>query len=317
MATVAKRDQQKAASNTVLLDGNSLTLEDVERVANGLAKVALSQEGIKQLRDSRAVVERIVAEKQVVYGITTGFGKFKDVRIPSEDTERLQHNLLLSHAAGVGAPFDKQITRAVMLLRTNALAKGFSGVRVEVVQLLLDMLNAGIHPVIPCQGSLGASGDLAPLSHLALALIGKGTCELDGKVVSSSEALKAKSLNSIQLQAKEGLALINGTQVMAALGTIVVLEAERLAKVADICGAMTIEAVLGSKQPFLEQIQQIRPHPGQILAARNLIRLLADSQLMESHVNCPMVQDAYSLRCMPQFTAHRDRLSATLAWFSK
>jgi len=300
MATTTKSVDRKTAPKPVLLNGNDLTLEEVELVASGGATVSLAPAGTTQLLASRAVVDRILDEKQIVYGITTGFGKFKDVNISREDTQLLQHNLLLSHSAGVGEPFSREITRAIMLLRANALVKGFSGIRVEVVQLLLDMLNHGVHPVVPCQGSVGASGDLAPLAHLALSLIGKGEAELDGKIRPSGKALQEKGLKPVSLQAKEGLALINGTQVMAALGTLIVLEAERLAKTADILGAMSTEALLGSRQPFHQAIQEIRPHPGQIASGRNLWHLLENSTLMHSHANCPMVQDAYSLRCMPQ-----------------
>ena len=187
-----------------------------------------------------------------------------------------------------------------MLLRANALAKGFSGIRPQVVELLLEVLNRSIHPIIPCQGSVGASGDLAPLAHLALVLVGAGEAEVDGEIVSGSVALKKKSLEPVALQAKEGLALTNGTQAMTALGALIVLEAERLAKLADIAGAMSLEAMLGSSKAFAASIQLTRPHPGQIASAHNLRRLVEGSTLMESHANCPMVQDAYSLRCMPQ-----------------
>jgi histidine ammonia-lyase len=282
------------------LDGNTLTLEDVERVAMADAPVELSETAKEQLESSRAVVERILQERRVVYGITTGFGKFKDVYIAPEDSVALQRNFMFSHAAGVGHPFDKRTTRAIMLLRANALAKGFSGIRTEVVQLLVDMLNRGVHPVIPCQGSVGASGDLAPLAHLGLVIIGEGRAEVGGKILPGEKALAAKSLQPSVLQAKEGLALTNGTQAMTALGTLIVLEAQRLAKVADIAGAMSLEAMLGSRKAFSDNIQNVRPHPGQIASARNLRVLVDGSTLMESHANCPMVQDAYSLRCMPQ-----------------
>jgi histidine ammonia-lyase len=284
----------------LLLDGHSLTLEDVEEVAQGLLDVKLSDKARQQLESSRSVVERILSEGRVVYGITTGFGKFKDVNIAPKDSSLLQRKLLLSHAAGVGDAFDSQTVRAITLLRANALAKGYSGIRTAVVELLLAMLKERIHPIVPEQGSLGASGDLAPLAHLALVLIGEGRAEVDGHVLSGREALSIRGLEPIELAAKEGLALLNGTQVMAALGTLVVLEAERLAKVADIVGAMSLEAQLGSKKPFAEEIQATRPHPGQIASAGNLRRLLEESTLMESHVGCKMVQDAYSLRCMPQ-----------------
>lgn len=290
----------QVALENLLIDGHSLTLEDVALVSEGSLSVRLSDKAHEQLSKSRAVVEGFLTKEEVVYGITTGFGKFKDIFIKPEDSSRLQRNLLLSHAAGVGAPFDRKSVRAIMLLRANALAKGFSGIRGEVVDLLVKMLNSGVHPVIPQQGSLGASGDLAPLAHLALVLIGEGEAELDGKRHKGSQALARASLNHIDLKAKEGLALINGTQVMSGVGSLVLIEAEALAKVADIVGAMSLEAQLGSEKPFAKEIQNVRPHKGQEESAGNLRRLLVGSDLMESHKDCPLVQDAYSLRCMPQ-----------------
>jgi histidine ammonia-lyase len=285
---------------TLYIDGNSLRLEDVERVARQESTVKLSDSAVGQLKSSRAAVEKLVESGAAIYGVTTGFGKFKDVHIKPEDSRKLQRNLLLSHAAGTGPCFDSSIVRAVLLLRANALAKGFSGIRTEVVELLLDCLNKGVHPCVPEQGSLGASGDLAPLAHLALVLIGEGEAQYNGKTSPGAEALRAAGLKPVALEAKEGLALTNGTQIMSAIGSLLVLEAERLAKVADIIGAMSLEAQLGSVRAFNERIHDVRPHPGQITTARNLRELLKDSEIMESHKNCPMVQDAYSLRCMPQ-----------------
>ena len=290
----------KPSAATLQIDGHRLTLEDVDRVARGSANVKLSAMATEQLSKSRAVVEKFLHEGAVVYGITTGFGKFKDVVIKKEDASQLQRNLLLSHAAGVGPSFDEPTVRAIMLLRANALAKGYSGIRIEVVDLLLDMLNRGVHPLVPEKGSLGASGDLAPLSHLALVLIGEGEAIFEGKRMSGAEALKKAKLTPIELSAKEGLALVNGTQMMSAVGTLTLLQAEKLAKVADIIGAMSLEAHLGSEKPFAEVIQQVRPHRGQAKAAANLRRLLAESELIKSHTGCTRVQDAYSLRCMPQ-----------------
>lgn len=285
---------------TLLIDGNNLQLQDVERVALQQTTVKLSDSALGQLNSSREVVEKIVHSGQAIYGVTTGFGKFKDVHIKAEDSRKLQRNLLLSHAAGTGCDFDTPVVRSILLLRANALAKGHSGIRTEVVQLLLDCLNKGVHPRVPEQGSLGASGDLAPLAHLALVLIGEGEAEYNGKLLSGADALKQAGLAPVSLEAKEGLALTNGTQVMSSLGTLIVLEAERLAKIADIIGAMSLEGQLGSVRAFNAQIHDVRPHPGQIASADNLRRLLADSQIVASHANCPMVQDAYSLRCMPQ-----------------
>jgi histidine ammonia-lyase len=290
----------KATNITLLIDGHSVTLEDVERVAKYNQPVALSDLAKEQITRSRAVIEKVLTENRVVYGVTTGFGKFKDVYIAPEDSIKLQRNFLLSHAAGVGPAFDRQIVRAITLLRANALAKGYSGIRQEVVQLLLDFLNHGIHPTVPEQGSVGASGDLAPLAHLSLVLIGEGEAEVDGKLLSGREALMAKKLAPVTLLAKEGLALTNGTQVMSAIGALVVLQAERLAKMADIVGAMSLEAQMGSEKAFSELVHNVRPHPGQIASARNLRAILRDSAVMLSHADCPLVQDAYSLRCMPQ-----------------
>lgn len=285
---------------TLFIDGNTLQLEDVERVALRQSTVTLSESALGQLQQSRLVIENIVESGEAIYGVTTGFGKFKDIHIKAEDSRKLQRNLLLSHACGTGSSFDQPMVRAMLLLRANALAKGFSGIRTEVVQLLLDCLNKGVHPRVPEQGSLGASGDLAPLSHLALVLIGEGEAEFNGKSMTGGEALTAAGLKPVVLEAKEGLALTNGTQLMSALGTLIILEAERLAKIADVIGAMALEAQLGSVRAFNERIHEIRPHPGQIISAQNLRTLLKDSGIIASHATCPMVQDAYSLRCMPQ-----------------
>jgi len=285
---------------TLLIDGNGLSLDDVSSVASGKRQVDLSEQAVRQIAESRKIVEELLANRSVVYGITTGFGKFKDVYIPPEDSVKLQKNFLLSHAVGVGPALSVPETRATMLLRANALAKGFSGVRKRVVRLLLDMLNQGVHPVIPEQGSVGASGDLAPLAHLALVLIGEGEADYKGKVYDGREALTRAGLKPVILQAKEGLALTNGTQVMTAIGSLVLRDALALTKVADIIGAMTLEALLGTKKAFDSQVHSIRPHSGQVASASNLRLLLSDSDLMESHKNCGMVQDAYSLRCMPQ-----------------
>jgi histidine ammonia-lyase len=286
--------------STLLIDGNSLSLEDLKPVLERTVNVALSDSARQQLASSRQLVEQILSSGQAVYAITTGFGKFKDVRIAPEDSHKLQRNLILSHSAGVGPRFDQAVVRLAVLLRANALAKGYSGIRTEVVDLLLGCLNNGVHPMIPEQGSLGASGDLAPLAHMALVLIGEGEAELNGRVLKGHDALSAVGLEPVTLEAKEGLALINGTQIMAAIASLVLLEAEHLAKLADIIGAMSLEAQLGSPRPFDEAVHRVRPHPGQIESASNLRTLLANSGFVESHKDCPLVQDAYSLRCMPQ-----------------
>jgi histidine ammonia-lyase len=295
---VSKSNDKKQSA--LQIDGHSLELADIEDVAKNNRPVELSELAKQQLSSSRAVVEKLLSERKIVYGITTGFGKFKDVYIAPEDTVKLQRNFLLSHSVGVGKPFDERTVRALMLLRANALAKGFSGIRESVVQQLLSLLNRGVHPIVPEQGSVGASGDLAPLAHLALVLVGQGEAIVDGRRMTGREALKLAGLENVTLQAKEGLALTNGTQAMSAIGALVVTEAERLAKMADIIGAMSLEAQLGSNRAFSELIHNTRPHPGQLKSASNLRKLLQDSEVMESHSDCLMVQDAYSLRCMPQ-----------------
>lgn len=297
MSKAAPSDKELS---TFYIDGNSLTLEDLEPIVRRTVSVQLSEAARAQVSSSRQLVEQILASGQAVYAITTGFGKFKDVRINPEDSHKLQRNLILSHSAGVGRRFDQAVVRLAVLLRANALAKGYSGVRTEVLDLLLNCLNRGVHPLIPEQGSLGASGDLAPLAHMALVLIGEGEAEVCGKVLKGADALASVGLEPVTLQAKEGLALINGTQIMAAIASLVLLEAEQLAKAADIIGAMSLEAQLGSPRPFDAEVHRVRPHPGQIESAANLRALLSNSGFVESHKDCPLVQDAYSLRCMPQ-----------------
>lgn len=300
----------------ILLDGESLELETVLKVARERVPVRLSEEARARVQESRDYVERLLRENRVVYGITTGFGFFKERRIGPEMVEELQRNLLVSHAAGVGEPFPTEVVRAMLLLRANALAKGYSGVRVETLQLLIEMLNRGVHPVVPSQGSVGASGDLAPLSHLALVLIGEGEAELSWRIMPGAQALHEAGLEPVHLGAKEGLALINGTQAMTALGVLTLARARNLAKIADIACAMTLEATLGSRQAFLPYFHALRPHPGQLASARNLYRLTENSEIIASHVDCERVQDAYSLRCAPQVHgASRDALTYALGVF--
>ena len=300
MAAVGGKGNRLA--QPVQIDGDSLSLEDVERVARQPATVVEMSRGVadRMLR-SRAVVERAVASGGAVYGVTTGFGRLADVAIPRDQLEALQLNLLRSHACGVGPPFSREETRAVMLLRANVLAKGFSGVRPELVQLLVDMLSRGVHPVIPEQGSVGASGDLAPLSHLALALVGEGEAELGGERLSGGEALARAGLAPVRLRAKEGLALNNGTQVMTGVGALVLLGAERLVEAAEVIGAMTLDALRGTPDAFHPALQRARPQAGQAISAERLRALLAGSEIRESHrLGDPRVQDAYAVRCMPQ-----------------
>jgi histidine ammonia-lyase len=259
---------------------------------------------------ARAVVDDVVSRGHVIYGVTTGFGNFADVVIPADRLRELQLNLVRSHSAGVGELLGEAETRALMLLRANVLAKGFSGVRVETLDLLVAMLNRGIHPIIPSQGSVGASGDLAPLAHLALALVAEGSCVHAGRILPAAEALAAVDLAPVVLEAKEGLALINGTQLMTALTGLALAEAWRIVRTADVLGALTLDALKGTDVAFDPRIHAARPHPGQGASARNLSKLLAGSPIRESHRDCGKVQDAYSLRCIPQVHgATRDALA--------
>lgn len=303
---------EKTLSNPtpIPVNGRDLTIYDVFLVARKRSPVFIPATCTAAMRRSRSVVEKMLSQDQVVYGITTGFGYMKDRKISQHEVELLQRNLIMSHAAGVGEPFSTPVARAMMLLRINALVKGFSGIRPEVVDLLVEMLNRGVHPLIPSQGSVGASGDLSPLSHLALVLIGLGKAEYRGLVLSGSDALEAAGLQPIELSAKEGLALINGTQAMGAMGCLALEQGRMLAKIADIAAACSVEALMGSNAPFQSAVHMLRPHPGQMAAARNLMRLTANSELMASHRDCGMVQDAYSLRCAPQVHgATRDALA--------
>ncbi|GAO05268.1 histidine ammonia-lyase [Anaeromyxobacter sp. PSR-1] len=294
---------------TLLLDGETLTLEQVRAVATGAARAALAPAARERVRRSRALVDARLEDGEAHYGINTGFGTLAEVRIPRADLERLQRNLVLSHAAGVGAPLPLAEARALVLLRANVLAKGVSGIRERTLDLLLAMLERGVVPVVPERGSVGASGDLAPLAHLALVLIGDGEAFLAPPGAAGAperlpggEALRRAGLEPVVLQPKEGLALVNGTQAMAAVGTLALLRAERLAALADLAGAMTLEGLLGSHRPFAPEIQAARGQPGQIAAAAHLRALLAGSELNASHQGpgCHKVQDPYSLRCMPQ-----------------
>lgn len=283
------------------LAGQSLTLEQIDAVAHGNLPVTLSPAALEGIDAARRVVEEIIAAGRVVYGINTGFGKLADVRIADGDLRELQANLVRSHACGVGPALSIEETRAMLLLRANVLAKGFSGARRKVVDTLLAMLERGVHPVIPEKGSVGASGDLAPLAHLALVVMGEGEAIYRGEQLPGGEAMQRAGITPVQLAAKEGLALLNGTQAMASIGGLALLRAHRLARTADVAGAMTLEALLGTPVAFDERIHAVRPHPGQIEVARHLRELLTDSEIRESHkLDDERVQDAYSLRCMPQ-----------------
>ncbi|MCX6141514.1 MAG: histidine ammonia-lyase [Candidatus Kapabacteria bacterium] len=297
---------------TLQLDGSTLTIEALARASyNWELKVALAPEARIRVAASRAAVERWIAESRVVYGMTTGFGEFSNVFIPQEDVERLQENLIISHSAGMGELLPPEIVRAMMVLRINALAKGFSGIRESTLDTLIAMVNAGIVPAIPGQGSVGSSGDLAPLSHLALSLIGRGECVVDGKRVPSASVLAQHGITPVRLAAKEGLALINGTQMMCAYGALTIHRSRNIAALADIVGALSTDALRGTDNAFDERLHLTRPHPGQLLSAKNLRTLLKGSAIRESHrAGDAKVQDAYSLRCMPQVHgASRDTIT--------
>src|SRR5207237_7897497 len=296
---------------TTALTGDDLVVEDVWAVAVGGAHAALADGARERMRRARELVERAAhGTREHTYGINTGFGRFVSKTIPEELTAELQLRLLRSHAAGVGEPYPDEIVRAAMLLRANALAKGYSGARVETVELLVECLNRGVLPHVPSRGSVGASGDLAPLAHLALPLIGEGVAWVDGELLPGAEALARAGLEPLVLQAKEGLSLVNGTQFMAAVGSLGLARAKRLAKTADLACALSLEALQGSRASFLPQIHAARPLPGQVDSAANVLELLAESAIIESHRWCDKVQDAYSLRCAPQVHgASRDLLA--------
>jgi histidine ammonia-lyase len=285
---------------TIALDGNSLNLQDLIDIGEKKANVSLTEEAQKKVKASREIVDKIVADNQVVYGVSTGFGQFSDVVIPPEQVEQLQYNLIRSHSAGVGNHFPEDVARMIMALRANVLAKGRSGISMEVLELLIAVINRGIYPHIPEKGSVGASGDLAPLAHLASVLIGEGTAEYGGIEGNGKEILKASGLNPCQLRAKEGLALINGTQVMTAVGAKALHIAFHLAEMADIAGALTLEALRGTLTAFDDRIHKERPYKGQMKCAANMRRLLTESEIISSHKDCARVQDSYTLRCIPQ-----------------
>src|SRR5438477_2489921 len=283
------------------LNGQPLTLSGIARVALENAAVEVSPSAHPRVVASRKVIEEIIARDAVVYGVSTGFGKLSDVRIPQSDLAELQLNLVRSHACGIGNPLSEPEARAMILLRANVLALGFSGIRLEIIEMLCEMLNRRVYPVIPEKGSVGASGDLSPLAHLALTLTGEGEAFFLGERMESGKALSRAGLEPQRLEAKEGLALLNGTQAMHAVGGLALLRAKRLASVADVAGAMSLEALKGTPVAFDARLQNARPHTGQKNAAAHLLFLLKGSQIRKSHLrNDPRIQDAYSLRCMPQ-----------------
>ncbi|MCK5883780.1 MAG: histidine ammonia-lyase [Bacteriovoracaceae bacterium] len=287
----------------IKLDGHSLTIPMVHRVAHsapGELKLELTTDSLHKMQKSRDFVFEIVKEGKPVYGINTGFGALSSKHIAEKDLAQLQVNLIRSHCTGIGQPFSREITRAVMLLRANCLASGFSGVQIEAVELLLAFLNHGITPIVPEKGSVGASGDLAPLSHIALAIIGEGEVEFEGKILSSNFAIEQIGMTPVVLGPKDGLALINGTAVMAALGALAVYESERLFKLADITTCMTLDGIRGTTRAYFPGIHKLKPHQGQIDACNNLNKIMAGSEIKDSHDDCLKVQDPYSLRCVPQ-----------------
>jgi histidine ammonia-lyase len=304
----------------IQIDGNAFTLEQLYAIVGEGTEVEISSESRKRMDASRAVVERLIESDTPVYGVNTGFGKMASVRISREQIRQLQVNLVRSHACGVGAPLREHETRAMLALRANAIAKGFSGVRPVLAETLCAMLNKGVHPVIPSQGSVGASGDLAPLAHLALVVIGEGEAILDGRTISGRKAMRAAGIAPIELEAKEGLALLNGTQGMLALLALGLLDAEIAADTADVATALSLDALRGSPSAFDERIASVRPHPGHAVSANNLRRLNRGSAIRESHRPSdkdPRVQDPYSLRCAPQVHgAVRDALAQVRATVS-
>ena len=283
------------------LKGEQISLGELAAVAVAGETVHISSVVRPRVLASRKIIEEIVAREEVVYGVNTGFGKLSDIRIAQGELRELQLNLVRSHACGIGNPLSIPEVRAMMLLRANVLALGFSGIRFEIIEMLCQMLNRGVHPVVPEKGSVGASGDLAPLAHLALSLIGEGEAFSEGERMASSDALRRMKLEPALLEAKEGLALLNGTQAMHAVGGLSILRAKRLSRVADVSGAMSVEALTGTPAAFDPRLHEARPHPGQKAVAKHLLSIMEGSEIRESHrADDPRVQDAYSLRCMPQ-----------------
>ncbi len=287
-------------ADPVSVDGNSLTIEKLVRVARQGAKVELADAAIERMASSRKALESLIADGKAIYGVNTGVGDFVDVKIHPEDLRALQVNLLRSHACGVGEKYPAEVVRAMMLLRANALAKGYSAVRPEVPKLLVGMLNARVHPVVPRQGSVGASGDLTMLAHLGLAMIGEGEAEAGKGAEPGARALARKRLSPIVLGPKEAISIINGTQAMTAVGALAVKDAAVLADSAQIASALSLEALKGTSSAFDQRISMTRPHGGQTRVAKNMMELLRGSEIMVSHHDCPKVQDAYTLRCIPQ-----------------
>ena len=285
---------------TISLGPDGLTLEDLVVIARCGRNVKLAKDSEKKIRRARTLIDQWVAEEKTIYGITTGFGALSDVAISRKDTRQLQKNILMSHAAGVGDPLDEETVRAIMALRIKDMAKGHSGIRLDTVEHLIALLNWGVCPVVPAQGSVGASGDLAPLAHLALVLLGLGEAFYKGQRMTGKQVLSKCGLKPIQLEAGEGLALVNGTQVMTAIGALALCDALMLSKMTDLAAAMSLEVLMGSRTEFNARIHRVRPHPVQAAAADNMGRITCNSEIITSHEDCSRIQDAYTLRCSPQ-----------------
>lgn len=303
---------------TLRLDGNHLTITETCAIARaGIADVSLAPAAFERMNASRALVESLAAGDAPIYAVNTGVGLLAGVRIPPEDLERLQRNVIRSHCAGVGEPLAREVVRAMMLIRANVLAKGFSGIRPLVAERICALVNRGVTPVVPSQGSVGASGDLAPLAHIAMVLIGEGEAEFQGTLMPGADALRRAGIEPLTLAAKEGISLINGTQAMLAIGCLELEATQVLTESADVICAMTLDALRGTPRAFDERIHSARPHPGQLESAARLRRLLEGSEIRQSHVACRRVQDAYSLRCAPQVHgAVRDTVAAACQVFA-
>ena len=284
---------------SVYLDGNSLSLQDLAGISRNNWRVELSEDAKERIINSRKLVDKFVEEEKVIYGITTGFGRFSDVFISKDQTKLLQKNLIVSDCCGVGDKYDDEIVRAAMVLRVNALAKGLSGIRLSTENTLIDMINKGVHPLVPDQGSVGASGDLCPLAHIVLVMMGQGEAIYEGKEIDGGKAMKIAGIETVELVAKEGLALINGTCVVTAVGALATYDAIMVSKVSDIVGAMTVEALGGIIDAYDNRVHQARPHEGQIAVAKNMLRILEGSKSVTRQGE-KRVQDAYTLRCIPQ-----------------
>jgi len=285
---------------TISLNGEQFQLEELAEVARNGAGIAIAEASKAKIGKSRALVDKWVKEGVRIYGVTTGFGALSDVTISLENTRRLQKKILFSHAAGMGREMEADVVRAMMALRVNDFCRGNSGLRLQTIQMLADMLNSGIVPVVPEKGSVGASGDLVPMAHLALVMIGEGEAFVDGIRMSGAKALASRNLDPLELAAGEGLALINGTQFMIALGCLALHDALNLCKHADIAASMSLETLMGTRTAFDPRIHQVRPHQGQIMAAQNMLKITENSEIISSHEDCCRVQDAYTLRCSPQ-----------------